>query len=147
MRRIIILVVVLVLLAGGWYAYKLYTGKVPSVTEMKTDASLTAAALITAFEKDSASANKNYLGKIIEVSGTIKTIDMATGSLSLGDSGNTSSVRCSMDSAFVKTISTLNPGGAVIIKGACTGYLPDETGLGLGSDVVMNRCIIEMKKQ
>jgi hypothetical protein len=145
MRRIIITVVILLLLAGGWYAYKLYTGKVPPVTELKTDASLTSLALITAFEKDSAWANKNYLGKILEVTGPIKSIDAASGSVSLGDAASSSSVRCSMDSAYVKTIGGLNQGASIVIKGACTGYLPDETGLGLGSDVVMNRCIIKTK--
>jgi len=145
MKRLILPLLLVLLVAGAWYAFRLYTRKVPSVTEMKTDASLSSITLITAFEKDSASANKNYLGKILEVSGTIKSIDTATGSVSLGDAASTSSVRCSIDSAFVKTIETLNPGGFIAIKGACTGYLPDETGLGLGSDVVMNRCIINKK--
>ncbi len=143
MKRIILILVLIVLIAAGWYGYKLYTGKVPSLTEVKTDASINATDLIAAFEKDSASANKQYLGKILEVQGMVKSVDTTAATLAIGDTASTSSVRCSMDSAFVKTISGLNQGSSITIKGACTGFMPDETGLGLGSDVVLNRCVLK----
>ena len=143
MKRIILLLALIVLIAAGWYGYKLYTGKVPSLTDVKTDASITAVNLIDAFEKDSAAANKQYLGKILEVQGTVKSIDTPSATVVLGNPASSSSVRCSMDSAFVKTIAALNQGSTVVIKGACTGFMPDETGLGLGSDVVLNRCILK----
>lgn len=142
MKRILLILLLIVILAGGWYAYKLYTGKVPSLTEVKTDITINAVDLIDAFEKDSASANKMYLGKIIVVSGTVKAIDGDGATLVLGDPGNSSSVRCSMDSAFIKAALTLNPDSTVTVKGACTGFMPDETGFGLGSDVVLNRCVL-----
>lgn len=143
MKRIILLVVLIVLIAAGWYGYKLYTGKVPSLTDVKTDASITAVDLISAFEKDSASANKQFLGKILEVQGLVKSLDTTSATIAIGDTASTSSVRCSMDSAFVKSIAGLNQGSTVTIKGACTGFMPDETGLGLGSDVVLNRCVLK----
>ena len=143
MKRIILILVLIVLIAAGWYGYKLYTGKVPSLTEVKTDASINATDLIAAFEKDSASANKQYLGKILEVQGMVKSVDTTAATLAIGDTASTSSVRCSMDSALVKTISGLNQGSTITIKGACTGFMPDETGLGLGSDVVLNRCVLK----
>lgn len=143
MKRLILILVVIVLLASGWYGYKLYTGKVPSLTEVKADVKVSAKDLIAAFEKDSAAANKIYLGKIVEVEGLLKAIDTAAGTVALGETGSTSSVRCSMDSSFVKTIAGLNVGNLLTIKGACTGFMPDETGLGLGSDVVLNRCVLK----
>lgn len=146
MKRILLILVLIVVLAAAWYVYKIYTGKVPSLTEVKTDASVSAVDLIAAFEKDSASANKQYLGKILEVNGNIKSVDTSSATVVLGSDGSPSSVRCSMDSAFVKTIVSLNPGKSIIIKGACTGYMPDETGMGLGSDVVLNRCVVADKK-
>lgn len=146
MKRIMLVLLVIIVLAGGWYAYKLYTGAVPSLTEVETDASISATDLIAAFEKDSASANKKYLGKILEVSGSVKSTEKETGTVSLGATDGNSSVRCSIDSAFVKDIDLLNPGSTVTIKGNCTGFMPDETGLGLGSDVVLNRCVFEKKK-
>ena len=145
MKRILLILVLIVVLAGGWYVYKLYTGKVPSLTEVEAHASVNATDLISAFEKDSAAANKAYLGKILEVTGNIKSIEKESGTISLGDIISNSSVRCSMDSAFVKEIETLNSGSSITIKGNCTGYMPDETGLGLGADVVLNRCVFDKK--
>jgi len=146
MKRFILLLFVIIVIAGDWYGYRLYTGKVPSLTEVKSDATVSATDLIAAFEKDSASANKQYLGKILEVSGNIKSLEKESGTVSLGNTEGNSSVRCSLDSAFVKDIASLNPGSAITIKGNCTGYMPDETGLGLGSDVILNRCVLEKKK-
>ena len=146
MKRLLLLFLLIIVLAGAWYAFKLYTGKVPSLTEVKADAIISATDLSAAFEKDSAGANKQYLGKILEVNGTIKSVEKESATISLGNGESNSSVRCSMDSAFVKDIATLNPGNAITIKGNCTGYMPDETGLGLGSDVVLNRCVLEKNK-
>ena len=146
MKRIMVLLLVIVVLAAAFYGYKLYTGKVPSLTEVKADASITATELIAAFEKDSASANKQYLGKILEVSGNVKSVEKESATVSLGVADGNSSVRCSIDSAFVKDIELLNPGSVIAIKGNCTGFMPDETGLGLGSDVVLNRCVFQTKK-
>src|SRR6186997_621620 len=119
MKRFLVLLLVIILLAAGWYGYKLYTGKVPSLTEVKADAKVTATDLIAAFEKDSASANKEYLGKILEVSGNIKSVEKESATFSLGASEGNSSVRCSVDSAFVKDIASLNPGSTITIKGNC----------------------------
>ncbi len=49
MKRIILLLILIVLLAVGWYAYKAYTGKVPSLTEVKSDEKIDAISLILAF--------------------------------------------------------------------------------------------------
>ena len=146
MKKILIFLLVIIVLAGAFYGYKLYTGTVPSLTEVKADVSISATDLINAFEKDSASANKQYLGKILEVSGNVKSVEKESATISLGAADGNSSVRCSVDSAFVKDIELLNPGSAITIKGNCTGFMPDETGLGLGSDVVLNRCVFETKK-
>src|SRR5690349_12046534 len=102
MKRIMVLLLVIIVLAGAWYGYKLYTGKVPSLTEVKADASINATDLIAAFEKDSAFANKQYLGKILEVSGNVKSVEKESATFSLGTPDGNSSVRCSVDSAFVK---------------------------------------------
>ena len=96
MKRLVLVLLLIVVVAGGWYAYKLYTGKVPSLTDVKADASINAKDLISAFEKDSAAANKAYLGKILEVTGNIKSIEKESGTISLGDTISNSSAhyRC-----------------------------------------------------
>ena len=146
MKRSTILIIVILLLAvGGWYGYKLYTGKVKSLTEVKADASITATDLIKAFEKDSAAANGQYLGKILEVSGTTKTVENEdkSATIVLGEEGNMSGIRCSMDSNFVQKAAQLKQGSKTIVRGACTGFNADEM---LGSDVILNRCILVENK-
>lgn len=140
MKRIILILLAIVLLAGGWYAYRAYTGKVKSLTEVKTEARVNAKDLIAAFEKDSATANDQYLGKIIEVTGNIRSVEKdGSVSLILGENGTMSAVRCSMDSAFAQQAAMMNEGGTVTVKGACTGFITDEL---IGSDVILNRCIL-----
>ncbi|HYO21007.1 MAG TPA: hypothetical protein VER36_01295, partial [Flavisolibacter sp.] len=78
--------------------------------------------------------------------GTVKAIEGDGATLVLGNAGSSSSVRCSIDSSFIKAVGTLREGSNTIVKGACTGFMPDETGLGLGSDVVLNRCVLEGEK-
>jgi hypothetical protein len=146
MKRLMIFLLLIIVLAGVWYGYRKYTADVPSLTDLKTDASVSAKDLIAAFEKDSASANKQYLGKILEVTGNIKSIEQEEAIVILGDNGSSSSVRCSIDSNFVKNISTLNIGSSTTIKGHCTGFNPDEMGMGLGSDVILNRCVLPATK-
>ncbi|MDB5250628.1 MAG: hypothetical protein JWQ40_5022 [Segetibacter sp.] len=144
MKRFVTIVVLLVLIAAGVYAYRMYTGKVKSLEDADADATVTAIDLVAAFEKDSATANKQYLGKIVAVTGNIKSIEKESGSIVLGEEASMSSVRCSLDTNFVKKIAGLNLGNQITIKGACTGFNADE--LGLGSDVVLNRCVIPANK-
>ena len=146
MKRIILILLVIVILAGGWYAYRAYTGKVKSLTEVKSDISITATDLISAFEKDTATANKQYMGKVIEVTGNVKSVEKEEGAatLSLGESGTMSSVRCSMDTSFIQKAASIQEGSAITIKGACTGFISEEL---LGSDVILNRCIIVTDKK
>ena len=146
MKRFLLLFVLIVLLAGGWYAYKLYTGKVPSLTEKRAELNVNAADLMSAFAADSAAANKKYLGKVLAVNGRVKAVERESGTVVLGQAGSASSVRCSMDTAFVKKLTAVNEGGNLTVKGVCTGYNADESGLGLGSDVVLNRCVLETEK-
>lgn len=147
MKRLLLVLVLIVVLAGGWYVYKLYTGKVPSLTEKKADLQVRAAELMTAYATDSATANKMYLGKVLAVTGHIKSVEHESATIVLGESGSPSSVRCSMDTAFVKKLTAVNEGSRITVKGVCTGYIPDETGMGLGSDVVLNRCVLEQQNK
>ena len=144
MKRNVTIVILVLLVTAGLYAYKIYTGKVKNLEDVKADVTVTANDLIAAFEKDSAAANKQYLGKIITVNGNIKSIEKEAGDIILGSGESMSSVRCSLDTNYVKKTIGLNIGNQITIKGACTGFNSDE--LGLGSDVVLNRCVIPNNK-
>ena len=145
MKRIAIIVILVSIVGAAFYAYRIYTGKVKSLDDVKAEANTTATDLIAAFEKDSVAANMQYLGKVIEVSGTIKNIEKESGTIVMGNAESMSSVRCSLDTNFVKKINGLNINNQITIKGACTGFNSDE--LGLGSDVVLNRCVIPNYKK
>ncbi len=141
-KKIILLIVALAILSGGWYAYSEYNRKVKDLSKVKADMRLGTNDLVSQFENDENLANVNYLDKVIAVSGTLKAIEKDETnnySLVLGDKESMSSVRCSMDEEHQLKIKGLLTGSKITVKGACTGFNSDEL---LGSDVILNRCVI-----
>jgi hypothetical protein len=143
-KKIIIGTIVLVILIVGIYAWREFTRTVKSLEGAEADYKTEAVALIAEFEADEAAADKKYHNKIIEVNGMVKGVDPVqnTFSIVLGDTSSMSAVRCVMDSSYVKSVSGVNRGTVITVKGAITGFKKDDTGL-LGSDVELNRCVIE----
>ena len=143
MKRSTIIFVVLILIAiGGWYGLKEYFRKNQDLANVSAKITTDVPSLIAAFEKDSSAANKTYLGKIIAVTGSVKSVEKDEGAtIVLNNAGNMSSVRCSMDTTHLADIASVKEGQAVKIKGVCTGYTADE--MGLGADVILNRCVLE----
>ncbi|HEY1114452.1 MAG TPA: hypothetical protein VGE66_12860 [Chitinophagaceae bacterium] len=146
MKRIILLIVLTLVIVLGFYGYREYTRKNKDLKDVAPEATLSAAELIKAFETDSAGANKSYLGKIIAVKGTVKSVEKEdrSATIVLGEPGTMSSVRCSMDTAKLATAAGVQEGQQVTVKGACTGFNQDEL---LGSDVVLNRCVLATTEQ
>jgi hypothetical protein len=142
-KKVILSVIALVILGGAWFGYAEYTRKVKDLANVKAQVTLQSSELIMAFEKNETAANAELLDKIIAVKGNVKKIekdDHGHYTIVLGDAGSMSSVRCSMDSVHVNEITGLKEGSGVTLKGACTGFNADEL---LGSDVILNRCVIE----
>jgi uncharacterized protein (UPF0333 family) len=109
MKKVILFVLVILVAAVGFYAYKEYNRTNKDLKNSKADFVTEAAALIASFEKDSSSANEQYVDKLIAVSGNVKRID-ANGNpvvIALGESGQMSSVQCSMDSTYVTEYKTI----------------------------------------
>jgi hypothetical protein len=141
--KIILAIVVFLALSGGLYAYREFTRKVKDLTYVKAGVQLDAAGLITAFEKDEAQGNEKYLDKIIAVKGKVKTVEKNGNgyyTVILGEDNSMSSVRCSMDSVHQQDVASLSAGTIITMKGACSGFNKDEL---LGSDVILNRCVVE----
>lgn len=146
------LLAVLVVIAIAVFAgLKLFNKNVKHLNDSKADLRITAADLIKKFETDEAAANKEFLGKkldfIITVSGPVKEIikdDTGAYTVILGDSTSRSAVRCSIDSLQNQRVVSLKTGSNISVKGAITGFMKDD--LGIGSDVVLNRCVIEANK-
>jgi hypothetical protein len=130
---------------AGLYGYNEYNRVNEDLETLKPDASLSAGELIKAFEANEKNAMASLLGKIVLVSGVINTIEkdeMGYTTVVLGFENSTSSVRCSMDTLHTAKKVLPKNGELIKLKGVCTGFNADDL---LGSDVVLNRCIIEKK--
>jgi len=146
LEKKMLLGVAVLAIAAGIYGYKEYNRKNKDLAYVKPDIKINVAELIAAFEKNEAESNKIYLDKVIEIDGPVKQIikdEKGYYTAVLGQKENMSSVRCSMDTVHQKTVSVVAEGSQVSIKGVCTGFNADEL---LGSDVILNRCVIVTKK-
>ncbi|MGN6164886.1 MAG: OB-fold protein [Flavisolibacter sp.] len=145
MKKIILLVLVVVIAAAGFYAYNEYNRTNKDLKDSKAEITTDASSLIAAFEKDSSSANKKYTDKLIAVSGSVKSIDKDGNPvvIALGQSGEMSSVQCSMDSTHAADYKAIKEGDQVTVKGKCTGGQTQDL---FGTDVILNRCVLEDKK-
>jgi uncharacterized protein (DUF1330 family) len=125
-----------------FYGYKEFNRKTKSVGEQKATFSLKQEDLLKEFSADEKAATQKFGGKVLEVNGTVKLVETDESGYTtvvLGDSASLSSIRCSIDSTQMQTAISMQPNTTIIIKGVCTGYNADE--LGLGADVILNRCV------
>lgn len=147
-KKIIWLIIILLLGIAAWYGYKEYNRTNKNLAEVKPDFKIDAISLLKEFENNDSLAGSKYNGKVIEVKGMVKSIEQDAGdfyTLVIGDSASLSSLRCVMDSSEAAGVSVVKPGYQLIVRGACTGYNKDE--MGLGADLVLNRCILVDKKE
>jgi RecJ-like exonuclease len=140
MKRIILLAVLLIAAVAAWYGYREYTRTNKDLINTKPDFSFSATELIAAFEKDTASANRQYVDKIIAVTGNVKSIDTNGNPvvIALGEGTEMSSVQCSMDSTHAEAYRGVKEGDQLNLKGICTGGKTEEL---FGTDVILNRCV------
>lgn len=146
-KKTILLLVLLAAVTAAWYAYKEYTRTNKDLASAKADFVLAATELIKEYEShDSLSAEK-YNGKILELTGQVKAVekdDKGYFTVVIGDRKSMSAIRCAIDSIHKYKATGLINQSSVTIRGACTGYNKDE--MGLGSDIILNRCVLLHKK-
>ena len=147
-RNKISLLVLIVLLAGvGIYGWRAYNRKVTPIKNESPAFTVSSEEIIRQFETGDSAITTKYAGKLVLVTGITKQVDKDEKgfyTVVLGDTSSMSSVRCAMDSLFAADVNMLQKGQATSIKGMFTGFQKDETGL-LGSDIILNRCVIESK--
>ena len=125
MKKIIVLIMILAVGAAsfGFYYYnKPRTG----VVGLKPAHSLTASALFDSYAADENASNAKYLGKVIEVSGTITSVetdDRGTMNITLDAGNEMSAVNCQIEKQ--DNMPDVSKGNAVVIKGICSGLLLD----------------------
>ena len=150
-RKFILPIILLILLDIGfgiWQGFKEYNRTNRDFSNVKADVKIAATDLIQQYESNDSLANKKYLGKVIDINGRVKDVKKdETGyyTVVLGDEASMSSVRCSMDTVHQQDAARLVIGSSAIVRGACTGFNKDE--IGLGSDVIFNRCVIIAEKK
>ena len=142
-KKKVLVAVVMIALTAGLYGYIEYTRTNTDLVYAKADHVIGVKELVKEFEENEQAANTKFLDKIIAVNGSVKDVikdDRGFYTVIVGNEGYTSSVRCSMDADHQLTDIQLQLGNNITIKGICTGFNADQL---LGSDVILNRCVIE----
>ncbi|RYE00373.1 MAG: hypothetical protein EOP54_00275 [Sphingobacteriales bacterium] len=118
----IALVILLLVLIGGSVAYYFYNKKPAQVEDIKSEA-ITATSLVKAFEENEAAANKKYLNKVMDVSGTVQEISQnQDGQMVIilaSEDNPLAGVQCTMR----ESIANIKTGDQLTIKGFCNGFV------------------------
>lgn len=93
----------------------------------KPDLLVDASDLIMAFEEDERAANDKYVGKVLEVSGTVAEVIEKQSSfvLLLGDTTTVSRVSCTLEHEQDSMAYGLRAGDALTVRGICSDRLLD----------------------
>lgn len=148
MKRTIIVIVILIIAVGVWYAYKMYKKQTPDVVNEKPDIVISAKDLLEAFSKDTSAARKRYIDKIIEVTGNVKRID-TTGSIVLGEEETASEVAVGLDRRHTEDYKKIKTGSVAVVQGVCSGYDKsdsDDLLASLGTTVELRSAGVKEKK-
>lgn len=132
----------LILCSASIFAYTEFNRKVKNIQDLSIDKTISVDELIKDFSTNEKIGNSTYLNKVLLVTGKFKTMEQAAGnrfSIILGDSSSSISIRCSMESSYQHPFD-YKVGQILQIKGAYTGFNADD--LGLGADILLNKCII-----
>jgi hypothetical protein len=134
MKKILIIGGLLALF-GAAVGFYFYNKPHQNIRSAKADFTVTATELFNAFETDETAANEKYLGKIIEVTGTVQEVkkdeEGKTG-VTLEGGGMMFGVICKLDDFSEPKRTEFTQGEQVTLKGECTGML---------MDVVLVRCV------
>jgi len=126
-----LIIVALLIGAIGYYNYNRTTS---SLENTSPDFALSADDIFAEFEKNETEANKKFLDKVIEVSGTVQSFNnenLADRNVTLQTESGIFGVICKLDSTYDAKYTTVT-GDKIKLKGVCTGML---------MDVVLIRCI------
>jgi len=135
MKKVLLFLAIIAVVGGG-YAYYLYNKPVADTEDIKAAYELSAHDLFSQFESNENEANTKYLGKMLEVSGTIRDFSIGdSGELSLMlNSGNEMfGINCGLSKGQDSRYKNYQVGDSIKIKGECSG---------ISMDVVLTRCII-----
>jgi len=130
-KKIFFSIIILIIIAGLSYAYYIWNKPARDVTKEK-GIQITAVAIFDSFSTNEQAANKLFLDKAVEVTGTVSSVKKNQAGQTvvyLSSSDPVFGVNCT----FKQDPGTITNGSTITFKGICTGYL---------SDVVLNEGII-----
>ncbi len=116
---------IILLLLAAWGIYKVTLPHHNSSGEQAV-AALSARNLYNEFLNSENIANKKWVGKVIEVSGSISSVSESGNYVSLNLKGSEQGgVNCSILKKDLDTGDKFKSGDSITIKGKCTGFLMD----------------------
>ncbi|MBL7729333.1 MAG: hypothetical protein JNM68_16685 [Dinghuibacter sp.] len=155
-------ILIVLLLAGGitaFFVLKWVNKPNPDFKNVKPKEQFAMQALMQKMNNADSSVLKTYLeeGYLVAVTGPVKAIipSDSAATINLGDSTSPAIIQCQMDARHNNDVKGITPGTMVTIKGTIAGIKKQEAGdaiselLGetsLGTDIIMNFCILETKK-
>lgn len=128
----VLLLLALLAGVGVWYGLREYNRPVKGAEGLRTDERITSQALYEAFDADEEAANARFAGKVLEVTGVVRSIQRGTVKTDLLlDAGDAlGGVVCEFgEGAQVKAAE----GNTITVKGICAGF---------NMDVLLQRCTL-----
>ena len=125
--KIVLFVIVIGACVGAFAAYKMWNKPFDDVTEME-GMKVNADVLYKAFETNEQTANTTYVGKVVEVSGTVGDIEtsdtIARVMLTFPDA-MMGAVRVTLDTRHLADAKAVKTGDQATFKGKCSGFMMD----------------------
>lgn len=129
------------ILVGAITGSYMFNKKGPDIANT-SGVKVSAANLYETFYKDSALAKKNYLEKIVEVSGQVTRLNknqQAQSIILIKTNTAEGAINCTMEGPAG---TNLKEGANIIVKGICNGLGQGDADLGILPDVYLSRCYI-----
>ena len=133
-KRILFTILAIIVVSAG-YGFYLYHKPHASIAENKPVYQLESRALLGEYQADENTANKKYLGKIVEVQGIVsdQSVDDKGAYNLILQGDDLSGITCQFEKGSDYAKADLKKGQIVRVKGICTGML---------MDVVLVDCVI-----
>lgn len=131
--KIVLFVVFFIAVSAIFAALYYYHLGHADLSSAKPDYTVTAVQLQKEFEIDEAAASSKYINKIVEVTGTISSIETSGNvvTINIKTDNDVSSVICTLSGSV--PVAELKTGDEVTVRGECSGFL---------MDVLLNNCNI-----
>lgn len=134
-RNFLILSTALLFIGAGAFGYYQWNKPHQDLTEQAADFTLSSEELYQEFVRDEQQANQDYLGKVVEITGTVGNIKEEEGNraiILLEVPGEMFGINCAFEADQSGSLSSVEPGQSLTIRGKVDGFT---------LDVILSRCV------